>query len=328
MKPFHCDCGHRLFFDSTKCVNCGATVTFDPHTMDMRVWQQDEQPTDAICLNRQEHHSCNWLKSSPEHIFCVACNLNRTIPNLDLERNRERWSALEAGKKRLVYSLLRLGLPVISAHQDPSGLCFDFLEDERSDPDRFANEFHYTGYANGVITINVLEADPAAREATREAMNEQYRTVLGHMRHESGHYYFDFFAETIGGEAFEELFGNVNLQYRAALDDYYSAGPPSDWQQQFISAYASAHPLEDWAETWAHYLHITDALETAQTHGLAQNLNVAAFHEQLGRWRELSVALNELNRGFGVNDAYPFVISAGAEKKLLFVDELIKSLGT
>ena len=326
MKPFHCDCGHKLFFDSTKCVNCGRSVAFDPASLDMRVWFSDEPPAQSLCLNGQTYDVCNWLQASTEQAFCIACNLNRTIPNIAIDRNVDRWRRLEEGKKRLVYSLLQLGLPIVSCHQQANGLGFDFLEDERSDPERFPNEFHYTGYANSIITVNLLEADPAAREAAREAMNEQYRTVLGHMRHESGHFYFDYFRDAIDSARFEQLFGDVNLAYRESLDEYYLTGPPPDWPEHFISAYSSAHPLEDWAETWAHYLHITDALETAETYGLVHDLNILAFRERLGRWRELSVTLNELNRGFGVNDAYPFVISARAEEKLLFIDELIKSI--
>ena len=259
-------------------------------------------------------------------MFCLACDLNRTIPNLDAPINLTRWARLEAGKRRLVYSLLSLQLPVVSRHLDQTGLCFDFLEDGRTNAQDFGDEFHHTGYADGVITINVLEADPAAREATREAMNEQYRTVLGHMRHEAGHYFLEKLHDNIDHEELGKLFGDFSQDYKAALQHYYDNGPPANWSRDYISAYSSAHPLEDWAESWAHYLHLTDALETAAAHGVLVAVNDLDFANKLKQWRKLSIVLNELNRGFGVSDAYPFVISERAGEKLAFVHELILCL--
>ncbi|MEM7467246.1 MAG: putative zinc-binding metallopeptidase [Pseudomonadota bacterium] len=329
MKHFYCKCGHKLYFDSTVCVNCGRRTAFDAKTLTMRSFDSAHDATESLCANGVEHQVCNWLRTSNDKPFCIACALNRTIPNLSVPGNLELWRRLESGKKRLVYSLLRLGLPLTSRHDDPDGgVWFDFLEDGRTNPALFADEFHYTGFDSGTITINLIEADTAAREATREAMNEQYRTILGHMRHESGHYYFSRLKSDILGEAFTDLFGYVDKPYPDSLNTYYETGPPAAWSEAFISAYASAHPLEDWAETWAHYLHMTDALETAEEHGLVDNIESLEFDNQLNSWRELSVTLNELNRGFGVSDAYPFVISSLVGKKLAFVDRLVKSIQT
>ena len=128
-----------------------------------------------------------------------------------------------------------------------------------------------TGHLNGVVTINVSEADDAERERRRAGLAEPYRTLLGHMRHEVGHYYWK---RLVTGDAdrlarFRELFGDDRDDYAAALTRHYQSGPPQDWQDRFVSAYASAHAWEDWAETWAHYLHMTDTIEIAATCGVS-----------------------------------------------------------
>src|SRR5262249_50270393 len=154
-------------------------------------------------------------------------------------------------KRRLVYTLLALNLPLVSRQEDrESGLSFEFLADP-ADP---AAPRVMTGHAGGVITVNVAEADDAERERRRLQMNEPYRPLLGAFRHEIGHYYWD---RLIRGSArlaaFRETFGDERADYAEALDRHHAGGPPGDWQDRFVSAYASSHPWEDWAETWAHY---------------------------------------------------------------------------
>jgi hypothetical protein len=197
-----------------------------------------------------------------------------------------------------------------------------------------------TGHVDGIITINVAEADDAEREKRRLAMNEPYRTVLGHLRHESGHFYWDQLIR--GGESavgFRELFGDADADYSSALQEYYRIGPAADWQTRFVSAYAAAHPWEDWAETWAHYLHITDTLETAAECGLVlrprrnalpkarprfslDDLADVAFDQIISEWFGVSFLLNNLSRGLGQKDLYPFVLSQPAIEKLCFVHEI------
>jgi hypothetical protein len=197
-----------------------------------------------------------------------ACQLNRTIPHLETPGNLLRWQRLEAAKHRLVYGLLRFGLPLTSRAEDPqAGLAFDFLAD--SGPAFRENAQAMTGHSQGLITINIAEADDAERERHRQDMAEPYRTLLGHFRHEIGHYYWERLVR--GGtwlEPFRALFGDERQDYGAGLERHYAAGPRPDWSQRFVSAYAGMHPWEDWAETWAHYLHIVDTLETANAFGL------------------------------------------------------------
>ena len=180
-----------------------------------------------------------------------------------------------------------------------------------------------TGHDDGIIVINVAEADDAERERRRTQMHEPYRTLLGHLRHEIGHYYWDRLVRDSERLAeFRELFGDERLDYAESLKAHYANGAPPDWQERFVSAYASSHPWEDWAETWAHYLRITDSLETADACGLSlqpprndePRLNPASlldnpagqqFDAMIARWFPLTYLLNNLNRGLGLADALP-----------------------
>jgi hypothetical protein len=220
----------------------------------------------------------------------------------------------------MLYGLLSLKLPQMSRR----GLVFDFLEDKRSNP-LVSVEHVLSGHAQGVITINAAEADASYREATKEAMNEPYRTLLGHFRHEIGHFYWEMLVEASADlDAFRQLFGDEQQDYRQALDQYYADGPDADWQESYISAYASAHPLEDWAETWAHYLLMMETLETALSYDLIAKLEQdQLFENWLGEWMQLVVVMNALSRSTGHTDAYPFVISPTVQRKLQFIHDLL-----
>ena len=339
MKRFYCGCGTELFFENSHCAVCGAVVGFDPEWQDLSILHADEDNIWCsgtsgrryrFCSLRQ-NHGCNWL--IPEHQNgnqCQSCRLTRTIPTLMLQRNHSRWQRLEQTKRRALYTLFRLGIAVntpgnpLTAQLPP--LIFDFLEDQQSNPE-VDLEFVYSGHSNGTITINAAEADDTFRAANRELMNELYRTLLGHFRHELGHYYGLLLNQDDATlSEYRELFGDEGQGYQAAIASYYDNGPETDWQDTHISAYASAHPQEDWAETWAHYLHIRDTLETAREYQtLDGNPEILNFAQELIEWSKLSVMLNALNRSMGVDDAYPFVISAKVGQKLGFIDRLVKS---
>jgi hypothetical protein len=261
--------------------------------------------------------------------------LTRVIPDLSQAGRREAWGRLEVAKRRLVYGLMHLGLPVSSKLEDPNnGLAFEFLADS---PATSA----LTGHKNGVITVNVAEADDAEREKRRQQMGEPYRTLLGHFRHEIGHYYWDRLIKNGPRiQGFRQIFGDERDDYGAALAHHYERGAPSNWQSYFVSAYASMHAWEDWAETWAHYLHMTDTIETAVDCGLSlqprrtdepaldpalalRGSRPESFDETIERWFSLTYVLNNLNRGMGMPDAYPFILSPPAIDKLRFVHETI-----
>jgi hypothetical protein len=198
-----------------------------------------------------------------------------------------------------------------------------------------------TGHDNGVITLSVAEGDDAEREKRRTTLGEQYRTLVGHFRHELGHYYWDRLVRDGGRlDGFRAVFGDERADYGEALQLHYKQGPSADWNLHSISAYASSHPWEDFAETWAHYLHIVDALETARSYGINVrahfmpdasgakidfNPYAAPSAERLAdAWAPLTVALNAVNRSMGVPDLYPFVLNASVMEKLEFIHALIR----
>ena len=347
MKLFQCQkCGQLLYFENTRCECCHSPLGFDIRTMDLltlveqadgafSVYPQDT-PQFRYCQNA-EHQACNWLiPLDAPHPFCHACQLNRTIPSLAEEQNLRLWQKLELAKHRLVYSLLRMKLPTQSKRTAPdTGLAFDFLADQTSASGEVQRVM--TGHADGLVTINVSEADDAQRVQARQSMGERYRTLLGHFRHEVGHYYWNTLVwDTPYLDAYRRLFGDERQDYGEALKTHYAQGAPPDWSERFISAYASSHPWEDWAETWAHYLHLMDTLATAYaldlhvrpraTNNEALSADMARdpyqtsdFDEIYAQWLPLTIAMNSINRSMGQPDLYPFVIPAPVVKKLKYI---------
>jgi hypothetical protein len=352
-RSFRCQCGRPVFFRNSQCLACGAALGFEPtlgevralmtvpgDTM-LRLAQDGDGPTYRRCANSDSPAGCNWLvpagDTSP---YCVACRLNRTIPDLSDGDNQRYWRAIEVAKRRLVAQLVALGLPVRSKlDEDPErGLMFDLL---RPPP---GGARVLTGHASGLITLNVEEADDAKREKIRHDLHEPYRTLLGHFRHEVGHYYWDRLVWRSNWlEPFRTLFGDERADYAAALKANYKSGPPADWADRFISSYASTHPWEDWAETWAHYLHVVDSLGTALGFGLdADDLEAEVepftradlhapddpdaerFLYLLNSWLEMTTVLNELARSMGQPDFYPFVMSRPVVAKLQFVHLVVR----
>lgn len=312
MRRFSCPCGGEVFFDSTRCGRCGEPIGFDPEELEFK--KLSDAGVNA-CINYVEHGVCNWLAESPAAL-CFACDRNAVIPSLKSQRNVLLWAQMEAAKRRLIYGLVCLGLPVGPAGDHP-GLEFRFMEDQRTDPD-VLEDFIATGHVAGTITVNLAEADDAVRAERRQRMNERYRTLLGHLRHEAGHYFFTVLVEPDAAALaeFRALFGDETQDYEAALSGYYSSKPADgSWESSHVSRYASAHPHEDWAETWAHFLHIKDALETAAAWGV----EAQSGEDWLARWMSIAVVVNELNRSLGTDDAYPFVITPTIAAKLEFI---------
>lgn len=324
MKNFICDCGQPLFFENTRCLNCKRQVGFDPDRMGMVALEAEDYRL-RLCRNAADFDVCNWVVRGPEPSHCLSCNLNHTIPNLLLPKRRRWWKSLEIAKRRLIYSLLRLGLPVSNRDGDESGLAFSFIEDQRTNPDAFEQHVN-TGHNNGMITINIAEADGVRMEMTRQYTGELYRTLLGHFRHESGHYYFErLVGPAEDREAFRALFGDERRDYAQALQDYYANTGTLARAPGYISLYAQAHPLEDWAEVWAHYLHMVDTLETAGDYNIPQGMDYPNDIEaMLLKWSELTMMLNSLNRSMGLEDAYPFILSNETLAKLRYVHGLIR----
>jgi len=292
-----------------------------------------------LCENASVHQVCNWLVPAEDSAsFCVACSLNDVIPDLQFPSNKSLWRKIETAKRRMLYTLLKLGLRFEgNTQQGRPPLRFRFLTDSSHGPPIV------TGHDNGIITINLAEADDGKREQHRVQLGEPFRTLLGHMRHEIAHYYWgELIDKTERLQQFRKRFGDETVDYKQSLQSYYEKGPAADWQNWFVSAYASAHPWEDWAETAAHYFHIVDSVETAGSFGVslrprhpdakamtADPQNVESVQTQfsniLEHWLPLTYALNELNRGMGHADLYPFVLSNNAIEKLRFVHDVMRS---
>ena len=274
MRLFKCQaCGQTVFFENRSCARCGHALGYLPEAQqivalkaqgDIFVPAKGRMQKFRYCANAA-HDACNWLiQAEAATEFCAACRYNRTIPDLTQANNLLHWQRMETAKHRLFYSLLALRLPLTSYVDDPAhGLAFDFLADA-GDGAKIL-----TGHDDGLITINLAEADDARREKSRVEMLEPYRTLLGHFRHEIGHYFWNVLIRDGGRlDSCRAVFGDDFTDYAAALQRHYEQRPPADWAETFISAYAAAHPWEDFAETWAHYLHIVDTLETASAFGL------------------------------------------------------------
>jgi hypothetical protein len=345
MKIFQCgNCGMAAYFDNTVCVRCGWRLGYDPAAGAMTaVRQQGDAWMDAqgyarrFCANAS-WDACNWLVADDDSAkpFCIGCRHNRTVPDLSQPNDLENWRRLEAAKRHLFYSLLNWRLPMPDREEEPRhGLAFDFLADVVKEDGTI--ETVLTGHDEGLITINIAEGDDVERERRRTQLREPYRTLLGHFRHEVGHYYWDVLVRDRDRlDDFRAIFGDEREDYAAALARHYDAGPVQGWQQGFISSYAAAHPWEDFAETWAHYLHIVDTLETAEAfhlkvgdpggvapHHFTDPYSVSDVRSLLAAWVPLTVAMNAVNRSMGQPEFYPFVLSAPVTAKLQFVCDVI-----
>jgi hypothetical protein len=355
----HCHCGQVVFFENNTCLRCGSALAFFPDQgrivslipADIEgrwVLHKDfasDKPsinTWQRCANLHSVIQCNWLVSTDQDKHttgdvCLACALNVATPDLEQSGNPDYWRLCEIAKRRLIAQLLRLGLEVPTREQEPhTGLGFALL---RWKP---GEDSPITGHKAGIITIDIAEADPAFREQIRQQMQEPYRSLLGHCRHESGHYYWEKLIRNSSWlNVFRQLFGDERQNYTSALQHHYNVGPPPDWQNHYISSYAASHPWEDWAETWAHFLHMTDTLAAAEQVGIQADAlalqtdpftldqvsdcpfydidGAEAFLVMVNRWVRLSSVLNVLARSMGQPDSYPFVLTTESLKKLYMV---------
>lgn len=336
MLAFACPVCERLVtFESTSCLNCGSELGFDPSRRAMTsVGASGSENHSHRCANARLA-ACNWLVGR-EGELCASCVLTRTRPNDADTSGLGGFAAAEAAKRRLLFELADLGLPIVGWNEREGGLAFDLLSSEQSPVT--------TGHADGVITLDLDETDPAHRERMRMRMGEPYRTVLGHMRHEIAHYYQPILVvpDSAAEARCREIFGDEREDYQEAMDRYYDNGAPKGWEQHFVSAYATMHPWEDWAETFAHYLHVRDTLQTAAAYGVRvegpsiETADKAPLHSRpehgeediatlLDAWIPMTYALNAISRSMGAPDLYPFVLTADIESKLTFIDELVRA---
>jgi len=358
-RSYGCRCHSAVFFLNSHCLRCdtplgyepelGSVVSLAPGT-DWDTWlltgpkvPDGHTRLYRRCQNLTSSAACNWLVpvDGSDHRYCLACRLNRTVPDLSAGEDGLLWRRIEAAKRRVISAVVALGLPVESRiTDDPQrGLAFDFLRSLSN------GQRALTGHEDGVITLNIEEADDVKREQMRTSMHEPYRTLVGHFRHEIGHYYWDRLVAGTGWlPRFREVFGDETADYEAALKRHYENGPLPGWALQHISCYASVHPWEDWAETWAHYMHMVDTIGTAASFGVRPEMiampfdcfdadtlctpespEARRFLTLLNNWLKLSSVMNELNRSMGQPDFYPFTMPRAAVRKLHFVHLVVRS---
>lgn len=337
MRDFTCPkCGQHLAFENSLCLSCGSPLgySFEKGTLVIADGSGPNGRADLTHYRRCANFGiaqCNWLVDSADAAgratdLCASCRLTRTRPSDADVVGMTAFAVAENAKRRLVAELHELRLPIVGRDQDPAfGLAFDLLSSTYEDV--------VTGHEDGVITLDLAESDDVRREQLRVELDEPYRTLLGHFRHETGHAYFH---RLVGAwiprrAQFTELFGDPDADYQAALDRHYQGGPPTNWSGQYVSSYATMHPSEDWAETFAHYLHIRDTLDTAASFGLAPaaakfdlvHLGPSRFDTLIGMWLPLAWSLNMINRSMGRADLYPFVLAHPVLEKMRFVHTVI-----
>ncbi|MFD1958380.1 putative zinc-binding metallopeptidase [Novosphingobium panipatense] len=356
MRAFPCpNCSRLNHFEVRVCPGCAATLGYDPAIDGFRfladeatVWKDEAGSVASVvvCANNNDYQICNWLVGTNDWTpMCRACRHNRTIPDLTQPSVPPRWSKIEAAKRRLFHTLMKLGLPLDTKAQEAAGtasgvqgLAFDFLYDAAAE--RAGSHRIFTGHDGGVITLNLIEADDSQRERMRSAMGEPYRTLLGHFRHEVGHHFWSRLVETDEAEldAFRSLFGDERIDYQQALKAHYGEQEAKVWSNDYVSYYATAHPWEDFAETFAHYLHIVDVLATAKgfdltfapfpnapgDSGLQLDMDpyTADARTLVRAMKPLSFAMNAMNRSMGQPDLYPFHLSDTVVGKVDYVRKL------
>ncbi|MDN6322523.1 MAG: putative zinc-binding metallopeptidase [Halomonas sp.] len=303
-----------LWFDNLATAD-GTPVAYDPQARAF-------VPMPPFCINR-EIIGCNWI-APEEGAFCRSCAMTALAPDPSIPNAMQNWAKTEAAKR---WVLDNLGRWHWFRPEDPGAPpVFHLLAEGRAPVPM--------GHVEGVVTISVAEVDPVLVTTRREALEEPYRTMIGHMRHEIAHMLWwrlslreDFLV------AFREMFGDERQDYTAALQRHYNDGPPPSCKYSFLTTYASAHPHEDWAETAAHLLHLTDIADSFA----ASNLSSPELPSH--QWEpyaepdaerliyvaaELTVGVNHVNRSMGLPDLYPFVLSEAARHKLAFVHDWLR----
>lgn len=349
MKKFYCGCGAQIFFENNQCVSCLSELAWCPVCDSLRSLIKHDngqyfcgEPgcNTALtkCYNYEVEQVCNRsIAATPENlyqpVFCDYCRFNETIPDLSVPSNKKKWQRIEVAKRRVFHTLDLLRLPYGNADDNVyPPLSFDFKGDVIPKKNFWRwmqnNERVFTGHANGKVTINIKEADDVEREKARVSFEEAHRTIIGHFRHEMGHYYWDLLVLGRCEDACISVFGDHNNpDYSTALDQYYNDGPPADWKVDYVSAYATMHPWEDFAECFATYLDMVSVLDIANNE-LAINVVdplQASLPDIAKKYVELGLLFNEINRAMGLIDLVPEVFTPAVLVKIQFIHNLLRS---
>ena len=335
MRIFHCDrCDHAVPFSAQRCAVCDASLGYvaDERTIhvlsdtpETAVFALADGRTVWRCLNAA--WGCNWVvPAASDNPWCRSCQLTRGRPDEARHDAIEAWITAEAAKRRLVHQLDELSLPVEArSAAAPDGLAFDLVY--------LPGEAQITGHLDGLVTLDLAEIDDRHREDLRKMLGEPFRTVIGHLRHEIGHHYWGrLVGQSNDVAGFRQLFGDETADYRGAIDQFYANADEAWDHRRFVSPYAAAHPFEDWAETFAHYLHIMDAIDTATAYELVPAEPPGAkgdasphdwFEAMLNAWRPINDAVNAVAESLGAAPLYPFDPVGIVIDKLAFVHQQV-----
>jgi hypothetical protein len=336
MMPRCPECQSFAFLDALVCSACGTELGYRFDTLSFLAVHPEgtivDDDTWRTCSNRS--WGCNWLVADREESGrCFSCRLNRTMPPRDDTIAWEKIRDTGIAKRRLLVQLAEFDLSITPWYEKEGGLGFDLLSSH-------SGKRVSIGHANGIITLDLAETLDAYREQLRVRLGEPYRTMLGHLRHEIAHYYQWILLSDEQWDRCRALFGDERASYQDAIARHYKEGAPEDWAVSFISEYATMHPWEDFAETFAHYLHISGTLSTAAAAGVILSADrvpgivdhdivpegdyrALGLDRMLEDWRWLSLMFNRVNRAMGQRDLYPFVLTAPVIEKMRFVHELI-----
>ena len=348
VRAFACPvCQSFVPFEAHNCARCDTPLGLHVPSRAMVAITEGRAHIDDqwwVRCNQQITLGCNWLteeeQSAEQRGRCLAGSLIKREPDADDTPAREKLMPTAAAMRRLVYQLLNIGLPVDPYWRTEGGLAFDLLSSYST------GEKVTIGHANGVITIDVVESLDDYRESLRVRLGEPYRTLLGHFRHEIGHYYQNILVENGSGATkyltrCRQLFGDERAGYADSLKRHYQLGAPDGWEASFISEYATMHPWEDFAECFAHYLHITDTMDSSREAGMVlhadrvrfaasrdiaplESYDNASIERLLFDWRWISSFFNRINAAMGKGPLYPFDIPPAVVDKLGFVHRVIR----
>lgn len=315
MQSFTCPAsGNRVFFDNLSC-GCGAQLYYDPEA---RTMLNEAVP----CINR-DSIGCNWM-AEPGQRWCRSCLMTDVVPDLSVGDNRQLLARAERAKRWVLANLSNWGW-FTQADPGPRPR-FRMMSERIGD----SEEPVMMGHANGIITINVTEADELIRLQRQHQLREQYRSMVGHLRHEIAHFLFTrLSAQPDFLPAFREIFGDERADYGAALQAHYAN--PQLPKGDYITDYATAHPHEDWAETTAHLLHMVDFTDSFVNAGLSMSglpPDYAPYQDGnaehlLTITTDVAIAINDINRALDNSDLYPFVLTPRIREKLTFVHDWI-----
>lgn len=322
-------CANEVFFDSLNCVRCLTGLAVDLAAD--REMEMIDVAAATPCTNRATW-GCNWPAADGDDTqHCASCVL--VDPG---QRGADRSMVqFQSAQRRALYQLSQLGVPwrSPSSTADATAADGDALDPARATTElrfayrsRNAGDVAIIGHRGGEITLDLDEADPARREQIRATLGEHYRTPLGHIRHELGHYVWLNHVATEAAvlDEFRNMFGDERSDYTSSLEEHYARLDDGSWRDDHVSFYASAHPWEDFAESWAQLMHVHDVVETGASWGVVDLPDDPTdARAWLGNSITASVAANELARSMGMRDLYPFALSAGVRAKVEFCWRLV-----